>query len=1069
MNNTIKKATGKFLVLVLIFAVVLGMSSLSFAALPDNAGSQNQSEDQIADQADDQSAVPESGSQSDQDSGVSDDDGSAADDRSDQDPSAVQEESSADQQEEAASEESADDTASKVKKAGTIKKLPDDSADENTAGDFIVKGDEENYTFDEEKNTLFIKGDVKVMTTKKTTQSIVVENSCKVTLAGVDIDSAQGPGILIKAPYDVELILAENSENTVRGADGTHINATSGDYAGIEPQYVFGEGTMASLTISGSGSLAAIGHENAAGIGGSNSASSDNIGYGLYGNITIKGGNITAKSPNGGAGIGSSNNPKGGTSSGSFKATLDENGNPVTWGTITIEGGTVFAQSEGSGAGIGGGNHVDSGKIVINGGAIEARGGNGAGIGAGRGSSNYGGDADKGHGYYYAEVEINGGSIKAYGGWLSAGIGGGYECDAIIKITGGTIEEAIGGNGNTGSYYQGGPGIGGGYQGNVQFTMTGGTIKYAKGGWSAPGIGYGAGIQPYGAKRKADGETVSCANSFIDISGGTIEMAEGGLYAAGIGSGNGGLECHIRISGGDITAKGYASSEDEMMGGAGIGSGIGAGSNLKYKADTETDINITGGNIVAVGGWGAAGIGSGAMNKMADVVNIKSASAGGATIEAYADGTKFAIDTRDLGSDNRTTSHTEGRDIEGNILQGTFVHKYQSLDGVEQGTEGLKSIKVICDMDESDVVELTGMKTFELTGYRSFATSVKNEGNYNVFTDDAAVADGNGRYFNKCIDDVRTQQDVETEGDIEERNVKYKVTGNSLCDNFYLFPVKAVVVTKVVDAPEGMMNGITGDLYFSIKPYVKDPNGGKIEGEFEKRDGKQWIESIHLEKGVPQEKAFFINVDEASYDVWEVDENGEPLDIESGPVNFGDAGVKIIDIKTKHGEGDDNNAIIDANNWTDKVYVINTFDKALDIKLKKVLPEYFEFKNGNKAVEKENATVVFRVTVPDPENEGEYIYDDHLSFIFNEAGTQSDTITIFGAGKAKTIIVEEVYTAGYKVRDGARKVIDLDEVDRTKPVEVEFENYFDKDDPDVTDKSGVINLYENKKYKDKKN
>ena len=145
------------------------MSSLSFAALPDNAGSQNQSEDQIADQADDQSAVPESGSQSDQDSGVSDDDGAAADDRSDQDPSAVQEESSADQQEEAASEESADDTASKVKRAGTIKKLPDDSADENTAGDFIVKGDEENYTFDEEKNTLFIKGDVKVMTTKKTT------------------------------------------------------------------------------------------------------------------------------------------------------------------------------------------------------------------------------------------------------------------------------------------------------------------------------------------------------------------------------------------------------------------------------------------------------------------------------------------------------------------------------------------------------------------------------------------------------------------------------------------------------------------------------------------------------------------------------------------------------------------------------------------------------------------------------------------------------------------------------------------------------------------------------------
>ena len=128
---------------------------------------------------------------------------------------------------------------------------------------------------------------------------------------------------------------------------------------------------MASLTISGSGSLVATGHKNAAGIGGSNSASPDNVGYGLYGNITIKGGNVTAISPDGGAGIGSSNNPKGGTSSGSYKATLDADGNPVTWGTITINDGNVFAQSKGSGAGIGGGNHVDSGKVVINGGTFR--------------------------------------------------------------------------------------------------------------------------------------------------------------------------------------------------------------------------------------------------------------------------------------------------------------------------------------------------------------------------------------------------------------------------------------------------------------------------------------------------------------------------------------------------------------------------------------------------------------------------------------------------------------------------------------------------------------------------
>ena len=240
------------------------------------------------------------------------------------------------------------------------------------AGDFAVTGDAADFSFDETTGVLTITGDVTVSMKEGvdlTDQRIVIDGNARVTLDGVHIKAKDksGPGIMIQAENNAELVLADGSVNDVTGAHGSDINATQGGFAGIEVEFIYEDGDSpsnrkASLTISGNGTLNVTGGPNSAGIGGSNGLN-DSRGYGLYGDITIESGTVNAVSPGGGAGIGSSNNPGGGTSSGSYKKTGNN-----TWGTITINGGTVNAESTESGAGIGGGNHVDSGKIIINGG-----------------------------------------------------------------------------------------------------------------------------------------------------------------------------------------------------------------------------------------------------------------------------------------------------------------------------------------------------------------------------------------------------------------------------------------------------------------------------------------------------------------------------------------------------------------------------------------------------------------------------------------------------------------------------------------------------------------------------
>ena len=353
----------------------------------------------------------------------------------------------------------------------------------------------------------------------------------------------------------------------------------------------------------------------------------------------------------------------------------------------------------------------------------------------------------------------------------------------------------------------------------------------------------------------------------------------------------------MTISGGTIFAYGASSSESTKLGGAGIGGGL-YGSNAqetgmsspdnpKYHVETDVDVAITGGKVFSVGGWGASGIGSGARNKIANSVTIDVSEA---KVEAYADGTKFAIDTRVVKEDGTTESYTTGRNITGDVIQGTFVHDYKQplSDGsiLDQGTEGLKSVQIINDKT-GESKELTKMPL----GYRSFATDVNGEGAYTVYTDDPAISNGSGRYFNKAIYDTRTEEAIRTGSDILERNVQYTVKSNGLCDNFYLFPIKTVVVEKLVRGKG--TEGLNATVMFCLKDgndYAHEPGKSGV-----------WTESIEIKNGVPQTKAYFVNVDDKKYDVLEIKGINEDGSVNTDLIGSKYGSYMLSKITTQHG------------------------------------------------------------------------------------------------------------------------------------------------------------------------
>ena len=174
--------------------------------------------------------------------------------------------------------------------------------------------------------------------------------------------------------------------------------------------------TNASVQLSG-GTIIASGGTNHAGIGGG----------GNSGTILIDGATVNATGGNGGAGIGGSLNTSG--------------------SNITVSSGTVNAQGGGSAAGIGGGSGTSGAghDILIEGGTVNAWGGQGFASGAGIGGG-YSGAA--------WDLTFTGGTTNAYGASQAAGIGTGQATVGTasgIFIGFGAIVNATSGTGGSGS------------------------------------------------------------------------------------------------------------------------------------------------------------------------------------------------------------------------------------------------------------------------------------------------------------------------------------------------------------------------------------------------------------------------------------------------------------------------------------------------------------------------------------------------------------------------------------------------------------------------------------------
>ena len=266
-----------------------------------------------------------------------------------------------------------------------------------------------------------------------------------VTLENVNIDTSETGKAAVSVTGKGDTNIELNGNNTL----------TSGSsHAGLEHNKTNDSGTLTITDNNNDGKLTAKATgDYGAGIGGGN---------GNNGQVTITGGEITAKGGFNGAGIGGGNY-----------------GN----GTVTISGGTITEASGGGNmaAGIGGGRFGDSEIIIKDKAVIEnAKGSaNGAGIGSG-----YQG---------LGKVTIEGNAVikNAQGGASgAAGIGGGTLGIGNVTIKGNAqIGNATGG--------ERGAGIGGGALGTGDVTIEGNvTIENAKGGAGAAGIGGGAETKP---------------------------------------------------------------------------------------------------------------------------------------------------------------------------------------------------------------------------------------------------------------------------------------------------------------------------------------------------------------------------------------------------------------------------------------------------------------------------------------------------------------------------------------------------------------------------------------------
>lgn len=167
------------------------------------------------------------------------------------------------------------------------------------------------------------------------------------------------------------------------------------------------------------------------------------------------------------------------------------------------------------------------------------------------------------------EVTISGGDVEAHGASSSAGIGGSCDGSGKVTIKGGKVTAKTDSNAAS---------IGGGTRGSGDVTILDGTVTTTEGSKYYSFTGIGGGLD-------------STKKSTVRILGGVVD-AVGGGYGSGIGGGKGGVE--VEIGGGaQVTAKGGKGKTNGHTK-YGAGAAIGTNGDVNGKAGKEQDVNASG-------------------------------------------------------------------------------------------------------------------------------------------------------------------------------------------------------------------------------------------------------------------------------------------------------------------------------------------------------------------------------------------------------------------------------------------------------------------------------------------
>lgn len=274
--------------------------------------------------------------------------------------------------------------------------------------------------------------------------------------------------------------------------------------------------------------------------------------------------------------------------SGGYNAAMEVRGAGDT--TLKLEGDNTLRGGDNA-AGLEKDDGYSTGKLTITAedasASLKAYGGfGGAGIGGGAEQST-------------SKLEIANGKIHAEGRWWGAGIGGGVGGSGKVTISGGEVT-AQGGSWAAG--------IGGGAQGSGKVTIKNGEVT-AKTNGAAAAIG--GGNRGSGDVTILDGRVTttlvnnnpvtgiggapnSTDKSTVRILGGVVD-AVGGGYGSGIGGGSGDAQgAEVEIGGGaQVTAKGGKGGTFGRRT-YGAGAAIGTGGDKDGKAGKEQDVNAIG-------------------------------------------------------------------------------------------------------------------------------------------------------------------------------------------------------------------------------------------------------------------------------------------------------------------------------------------------------------------------------------------------------------------------------------------------------------------------------------------